>query len=150
MVVIQPSPTQQVMNSTTALCQPTPNLRVQVPTECQPTSTVTAPEMVLPPLLQNPTVIEQQTSGTSEPIPDPSSNGTVSERVDNTIFDHPMRLIRVHRTRVREDMLEIFSDPTILSSQLNVTIVDSQGNAERGAGSGVQREIFSMFLERYK
>lgn len=56
-----------------------------------------------------------------------------------------MRLIRIHRARVREDMLEIFSDPTILSSQLSATIVDSQGNAEKGAGTGVLREIFSMF-----
>lgn len=64
-----------------------------------------------------------------------------------TPSDHevPLKIIRVHRSLIREDMIEIFSDPYILKCSLQAIIINQHGHDEAGRGSGVLREVFSLF-----
>ena len=63
----------------------------------------------------------------------------------------PTKIIRVHRSLIREDMLENFSEPSILQVNLNAIIINQHGHEEAGQGSGVLREVFSLFWkECYK
>ena len=57
----------------------------------------------------------------------------------------PTKIIRVHRSLIKEDMLEIFSEPSILHVNLNAIIINQHGHEEAGQGSGVLREVFSLF-----
>lgn len=61
------------------------------------------------------------------------------------VTEQPIKIIRVHRSLVRQDMLDIFSDESILKYTLSVIIINQQGNEESGAGTGPLREIFSLF-----
>lgn len=51
----------------------------------------------------------------------------------------------VHREMIKLDLIEIFKDPSILQYHLDITIVESNGVEEQGKGSGVVREILSLF-----
>jgi len=73
--------------------------------------------------------------GTDIAVPTTLSN-------DNEV---PTKIIRVHRSLIREDMLEIFSEPSILQVNLNAIIINQHGHEEAGQGSGVLREVFSLF-----
>ena len=44
----------------------------------------------------------------------------------------PTKIIRVHRSLIREDMLEIFSEPSILQVNLNAIIINQHGHEEAG------------------
>ena len=68
------------------------------------------------------------------PPTSPSKNGEM-----------PSKVIKIHRSLVRADMLEIFSDPSILKSSLNAIIIHQLGHEEAGRGNGVLREVFSLF-----
>ena len=57
----------------------------------------------------------------------------------------PTKIIRVHRSLIREDMIEIFLDPSILKFNLNAIIINQHGIEEAGQGNGVLREVFSLF-----
>lgn len=64
---------------------------------------------------------------------------------DEVQIDEPVRCIRVHRASVREDMLDIFSDQSIMFAPLQVTLVNTFGRDEEGLGSGPSREVFALF-----
>lgn len=72
------------------------------------------------------------------PPTSPSNNGEV-----------PSKVIRIHRSLVRADMLKIFSDPSILKSSLNAIIIHQLGHEEAGQGNGVLREVFSLFWKEF-
>lgn len=58
-----------------------------------------------------------------------------------------VRVINVHRANIRNDMLDIFSDPSILDERvvLDVRFINSNGEEEVGRGSGLERDLFSSF-----
>lgn len=56
-----------------------------------------------------------------------------------------VREVRVRRSVLKSDLLNIFSDPSIIEAQLEGVIIDNAGNEEAGRGSGVLREIFTCF-----
>lgn len=55
--------------------------------------------------------------------------------------------IKVHRANIRGDMLTIFSDPCILDERisLDVLFINRRGEEEAGRGSGLVRDLFSLF-----
>ena len=57
----------------------------------------------------------------------------------------PTKIIRVHRSLIREDMIEVFLDPSILKFNLNAIIINQHGIEEAGQGNGVLREVFPLF-----
>ena len=61
----------------------------------------------------------------------------------------PTKVIRVHRLHVKADMLEIFSDPSIIKFSLSAIIINQLGQEEAGQGIGVLREVFSLFWKDF-
>ena len=59
----------------------------------------------------------------------------------------PTRILEIHRLNVRNDMINIFSDPSILvlSNCIEVVFIDQKGDKEEGRGSGLLRDAFSLF-----
>ena len=65
--------------------------------------------------------------------------------------DKPVRDILVHRANILKDVIEKFKDPTILESTqtYNVIIIDERGQVEAGRGTGVTREVVSLFWNQF-
>ena len=57
----------------------------------------------------------------------------------------PTKIIRVHRSLITEDMIEIFLDPSILKFNLNANIIGQHDIEEAGQGNGVLREVLRFF-----
>ena len=55
--------------------------------------------------------------------------------------------ITVHRSTLRNDVIEIFKDPEIFKYKLVATIMDAQGKLEKGEGRGVFLEVLSQFWQ---
>ncbi|XP_044170450.1 uncharacterized protein LOC122954470 [Acropora millepora] len=55
--------------------------------------------------------------------------------------------IKVHRANIRNDMLIIFANPCILDEciTLDVIFINRRGEEEAGRGSGLLRDLFSLF-----
>ena len=61
--------------------------------------------------------------------------------------DKSVRDILVHRANILKDVTGEFKDPTILESTqtYNVVIIDDRGQVEAGRGTGVTRQVVSLF-----
>ena len=57
----------------------------------------------------------------------------------------------MHRASILKDVIEEFKDPTILESTrtYNVVIIDDHGQVEAGRGTGVTREVVSLFWNQF-
>lgn len=55
------------------------------------------------------------------------------------------RTVKIHRANIREEMVKTFRDPSILSSDLKVKMIDLMGIEEKGSGSVVLREVVCLF-----
>ena len=56
------------------------------------------------------------------------------------------RDVVVHRSMIRYDIINLFKNPTILNNCiLNVTIINANGQIEKGEGDGVLRDILTHF-----
>lgn len=76
----------------------------------------------------------------------PSNDGETAQSNDGEV---PTKVIRVHRLHVKADMLEIFSDPSIIKFSLSAIIINQLGHEEAGQGIGVLREVFSLFWKDF-
>ena len=54
-------------------------------------------------------------------------------------------VVRVHRTHLRDELTELFSDPEILQKTVEWSLIDDHGREEEGVRPCVQRHIFSRF-----
>ena len=55
--------------------------------------------------------------------------------------------MRVHRTHLRDELTELFSDPEILQETIVWRLIDDHDREEEGVRAGVQRHIFSTFWQ---
>jgi hypothetical protein len=53
--------------------------------------------------------------------------------------------ITVHRSTIRKDIIEIFSDENILNFYLNADVIDTHGRKEKGKGRGVMLDVLTNF-----
>ena len=53
----------------------------------------------------------------------------------------------IHRTTIRTDVIDIFSNPDILNLLLNVTVIDTNGQEEKGKGRGVMLYVLTHFWQ---
>ena len=53
----------------------------------------------------------------------------------------------LHRALLKDDMIELFSDPSMINVNLDVTVIGNDGNPEEGTGVGVMREVLTSFLQ---
>ena len=55
--------------------------------------------------------------------------------------------MRVHRTHLKDELTELFSDPEILRETIEWRLIDDHGREEEGVRASVQRHIFSTFWQ---
>lgn len=55
--------------------------------------------------------------------------------------------VYLHRALLKDDMIELFSDPTMINVNLDVTVIGNDGNPEEGKGVGVIREVLTSFWQ---
>ena len=53
--------------------------------------------------------------------------------------------VTVHRSTIRKDLTEIFDDPGILNSTLDMVVIDAHSKPEKGKGKGVVLDILTHF-----
>eukprot|EP00794_Sanderia_malayensis_P000832 gene832-124_t len=74
------------------------------------------------------------------PFPDNASQASTV-----MLSDNELKSVIIHRATLKEDVIRIFADPSILTYDLNFTIIDNRGREEEGKGIGVSREVVSSF-----
>ena len=55
--------------------------------------------------------------------------------------------VNLHRPLLREDLIELFSDPSMLNVNLDVTNIGNDDNPVDGAGVGVMKEVLTSFWQ---
>ena len=53
----------------------------------------------------------------------------------------------LHRALLKDDMIELFSDPSMINVNLDVAVIGNDGNPEEGTGVGVMREVLTSFWQ---
>jgi len=53
--------------------------------------------------------------------------------------------VNVHCSLVKEDLIKLFADPTVLQQELDWRAIDNYGRQEEGVASAVQRDILDTF-----
>jgi hypothetical protein len=92
--------------------------------------------------------LEEQLTASIDNIIVDSNDSSTPAFSSNPTTNHqemPIRIIKVRRSLIREDMLQIFSDPSILNASLFAVIINQLGHQEVGEGTGVLTEVFSLF-----
>eukprot|EP00112_Aurelia_sp_Birch-Aquarium-sp1_P003341 Seg13725.1 transcript_id=Seg13725.1/GoldUCD/mRNA.D3Y31 product="hypothetical protein" protein_id=Seg13725.1/GoldUCD/D3Y31 len=93
------------------------------------------------------TEISQSQTNVRQLAEEPTGSATqsMSTSESNLQQRQPIKLLTVHHSRIKSDMIEHFKDPSVLTYHLIFSIIDKRGNPEQGAGDGVYREVFSYF-----
>ena len=55
--------------------------------------------------------------------------------------------VYMHRALLKDDLIELFGDPTLININLNVTVIGNDGNIEDGIGEDVIREMLTIFWQ---
>ena len=71
-------------------------------------------------------------------------NATHSDTNTNTTA-YQTRIITVHRGNVRKYLISIFKDPSIMNCHIIVEMLNERGIVEKGRGSGVLKDVLSLF-----
>ncbi|XP_057316245.1 uncharacterized protein LOC130657280 [Hydractinia symbiolongicarpus] len=53
--------------------------------------------------------------------------------------------VKVNRHNIRKDLIKAFQDEIKVNEKITYTVIDSHGLSENGVGSGVSRDVYSMF-----
>ena len=56
--------------------------------------------------------------------------------------------VSVHHSLIKEDLIKLFANPTVLEQQLEWKVIDDHGREEEGVGTGVLRDILATFWQR--
>ena len=86
-------------------------------------------------------------------------NTTIAAGVDSNhpiaVGDDPIAIedpdpifVKVHRTMIRQDLINVFFDDSIMSKPLIGIMINSRGE-EKGCGTGVMSEIFTLFWSEF-
>lgn len=63
------------------------------------------------------------------------------------LTDFGSQTVQVHRTRLKDDLIQLFSCPKITRQALNVRVIDDHGRLEKGEGPGLLRDVLSPFWQ---
>ena len=55
------------------------------------------------------------------------------------------RSIEINRLNIKQDMIKAFSDCNILNDDIEINVINQRGEKEEGFGSGVYRDVLSIF-----
>ena len=59
------------------------------------------------------------------------------------------KILTVHRTLVKKDMIEYFKSHDIMNKELIFEIINERGTLEQGVGIGVTREVYTLFWNEF-
>ncbi|XP_068719442.1 uncharacterized protein [Montipora capricornis] len=84
-------------------------------------------------------------------IVEPTNNQDDAEDLIPMLYDDdaPKKCVTVHRSTMRKDLIEIFSDPSISNYLLDVNVIDANGHPEDGRGKGVLLDILTEFWQDF-
>ena len=63
--------------------------------------------------------------------------------------DHDVMPLKVHRSLICRDMIELFKDTRVMNSSLLFTVINERGGKEDGVGVGEEREVYSLFWKQF-
>ena len=71
------------------------------------------------------------------------------EDLTSMLYDDnaPKKEVIVHRSTIRNDMIEIFSDQNVSGCLIDVIVIDARGQQEEGRGRGVLLDILTEFWQ---
>ena len=55
------------------------------------------------------------------------------------------KMVRIRQSHIKADIIDVFSDPSVIPGSPIFTVINNYGKAEEGVGSGVTKEVFSLF-----
>lgn len=84
----------------------------------------------------------EQTSATEVEIEEENLAANPSEIVPDPV---PLRELTVHRSCIKQDLINHFKDPHIMKCELIFNVINERGEPEKGVGVGVLREVFTLF-----
>lgn len=61
----------------------------------------------------------------------------------------PERLIILHRTYIKSDLIENFKDPSVMNCNVTFKIINERGELELGVGIGVTCEVYTLFWNEF-
>ncbi|KAL9972986.1 hypothetical protein ACROYT_G019388 [Oculina patagonica] len=76
--------------------------------------------------------------GSAEERPPSSPNSDSRDQLQE-------RILTIHRTCVRTDLIEHFKDPSVMNCNINFRIINERGDLEPGVGIGVNCEAFVCY-----
>ena len=65
------------------------------------------------------------------------------------LTDCPVHSIILYRAFLKDNLIEVFTDPEILQVNLDVTLIGDNGKEEEGKGAGVFRDSLSTFWSQF-
>ena len=63
--------------------------------------------------------------------------------------DIPLKSVMIHRTTIRGDLIDIFNCPYILDYVVDATVINANGNQEKGKGKGVMIDVLTHFWQEF-
>ena len=69
--------------------------------------------------------------------------------MESTDKKQTTKILTVHRTLVKKDMIEYFKSHDIMNKELIFEIINEKGTLEQGVGIGVTREVYTPFWNEF-
>lgn len=63
--------------------------------------------------------------------------------------DLPERILTVHRSCIRTELIEHFKDPSVMNCNIDFKVIDEKGEFEKGVGVGVICEVYTLFWNEF-
>ena len=57
-----------------------------------------------------------------------------------------VKKIKIYRSRLRHELVDVVQDPNILHFSINATVIDQRGKEEERIGDGVMRDVIFTFI----
>ena len=69
--------------------------------------------------------------------------------MESTDKKQTTKILTVHRTLVKKDMIEYFKSHDITNKELIFEVINGRGTLEQGVGIGVTREVYTLFWNEF-
>ena len=63
--------------------------------------------------------------------------------------DLPERILTVHRSCIRPELIEHFKDPSVMNCNIDFKVINEKGEFEKGVGVGVICEVYTLFWNEF-
>ena len=66
---------------------------------------------------------------------------------DETVAE--LKQVVLYLSFIHQDVINLFKDPSILDCMLNITVINANGQPEKGDGEGVLRDVLTHFWHEF-